>query len=120
MSAETDFRALLVAHAPLVAVVPAARIAQNGVDAAAVAYPCVVFVATHAPDYGIDNTLLSDQVTFDVQCWGETSAQAASVAALVRAAIAADADYLVTAEASAFDSELELDGVALTVDVFIS
>lgn len=120
MSAETDFRALLTGHAPLLAVVPAARIAQNGVDASAVAYPCIVFTSSHAPTYGLNNTLLDDQVTFSVQCWGETSAQAASVAALVRDALAADADYLVLAEETVFDSELELDGVALTIDRWLS
>jgi uroporphyrinogen-III synthase len=116
MSAETDFRALLTGHAPLVAVVPVARIAQNGVDAAAVAFPCIVFTSTHAPEYGLDNTLMTDQVTFAVQCWGETSAQAATVAGLVRDAVAIDGDYLVLTEETTFDSETELDGVSLTID----
>jgi hypothetical protein len=120
MSAETDFRTLLTTHAPLVASVPAGRIAQNGVDATPVVYPCIVFVSNHAPEYGLDNTVLLDEVNFSTQCWGETSAQAAAVAALVRAAVALNGDYVIAAEETAFDPELELDGVVLTVNRIIT
>ena len=117
MSAEADFRALLAGHAGLAALV-GTRIAQNAVPRADV-LPLVVFVASHVPEHGLDGTLLADQVTFAVQCWGKTAADAAAVAAQVKAACAtapAAAGCTVTAQRGSFDAEMGLDGEELDVE----
>lgn len=118
MSAETDMRALLVAHAPLTALV-AGRVALNAVPENS-AHPLVVFTTAQVPDLALDNTVLGTLVTHSVQCWGITSAAAQAVADAVRGALAANANYVVLGEASAFDEELGLDAVQLTVERWIT
>jgi hypothetical protein len=118
MSAETEMRVLLVAHAPLTALV-ADRVALNAVPQDS-AHPLVVFTTTQVPDLALDNTVLGIAVSHSVQCWGGTSAAAQAVADAVRGALAANADYVVLAEASAFDEELGLDAVQLTVERWIT
>ena len=112
MSAETEFRALLAADAALTALV-STRIAQNGVPQGAV-FPLVVFAASHNPSYGLDNTLLDDEVTFSVQCWAATALQADSVADAVDASLAGSAG-IVTERASAHDEDMGADCTVLTV-----
>jgi hypothetical protein len=113
MSAETEFRALLAAYAPLTALV-GTRIAQNAVPQAA-ALPYVAFTASHAPEFGLDNTLLSNVVTFSVECWAETAAAADVVANQVKAALLADA-RVCTSRSSAFDPDVGLDATVLTCE----
>lgn len=117
MSAETDFRALLAGHVGLTALV-STRVAMDAVPEGSDA-PLVVFTSSHAPELGLDNTVHGDQITFSVQCWGVTSASAHAVATQVRAAIATDADYVVLSEAGAFDPELNLHAVELSVETWI-
>ena len=88
MSIEADFRATLVAHAPLTALVPAERIAQNAVDQGGGTSAAVVFLATHSPILGLDNTQLGDQCQLEVQCWAQTAVAADAVADAVAAAVA--------------------------------
>lgn len=119
MSVETDFRAALAAHAPLVALV-ATRISQDSV-AEGSDYPLVVFGVNHNRILGLNNALLSDQCAIAVQCWGETAASAAAVADAVIAAIAASATAItagsvVTERATTADPEMGLDGVLLSVE----
>ena len=117
MSIETEFRALLAGYAPLTALV-ATRIAQDAVPEGAAA-PLVVFAGSHQRTLGLDNTLLADQCTLIVQCWGNTGAQAAQVADAVIAAVAtatASAGAVVVDRATTFDPELGLDGQLLTVE----
>lgn len=113
MSAEADFRAVLVAYAPLTALVPAASISQNAAEQG-VDLPYIAFTSAHAPSYGLANNLLADEVTFSVQCWGATSAQADAVADEVQAALLA-AGTVCTARATALDPNLGLDATVLTV-----
>lgn len=119
MSVETDFRAALAAHAPLVALVDT-RIAQDSVPEGS-DYPVVVFGVNHARILGLDNSLLSDQCAIAVQCWANTAADAAAVADAVIAAIAASASAItagsvVTERATTADPELGMDGVLLSVE----
>lgn len=117
MSIETDFRALLAANAGVAALV-GTRIALNAVPDNS-GYPLIVFGATHNRTLGIDNTLLADQATLVVMCWGKTSAEAEAVADAVIAAVPtapAAAGAVVLDRAGTFDEELGLDGVALTVE----
>ena len=113
MSLETDFRAALVAHAPLLALVAAASIAQNAVGQSA-ELPMVAFTVTHSLDIGLDNTVLAHGADFSVQCWGNTSAEADAVADAVAAAVQASGQ-VVTDRTSGFDPELGLDATMLTV-----
>lgn len=118
MSIEADFRATLVAHAPLIALVPAARIAQNAVDPGAVG-AAVVFAATHNRILGLDNTLLGDQCQIEVQCWAESAVAADALADAVVAAVAtapAASGACVTGRASSFDPETGQDATLLTVE----
>lgn len=117
MSIETDFRALLAAHAPLVALV-GTRIAQDAITEGA-AGALVVFSSRHDLTLGLNNTLLADQCTLAVQCWADTAAQAAAVAAAVRAAVAAapsSSGACVLDESTTHDPEIGMDGVLLTVE----
>jgi hypothetical protein len=117
MSIETDFRATLAAHAPLVALV-ATRIALNAVPEGQ-AVPLVVYDCTHDRTLGLDNSLLADQATLQVQCWAATATQADEVADAVLAAVAtapAASGACVLSRASTHDPELGLDGVTLTVE----
>ncbi len=117
MSIESDFRATLAAHAPLVALV-GHRIAQDAIGEGA-AGSLVVFSSRHDRTLGLDNTVLADACTLDVQCWAATGALAAEVADAVTAAVAtapAAAGAVVTGRATTHDTELGLDGVQLTVE----
>lgn len=113
MSAETDFRAVLAGYAGLTNLV-STRISQNAVDQSDAA-PYVVFTASHAPEYGLDNTVHADLVTFEVQCWAETALAADAVADQVEAAIRAEG-LVATSRITTFDAETGLDGTVITVE----
>ncbi len=120
MSAETDFRAALAAHGALTALV-GTRIAQNVVPDGS-ALPFVTFSSRHDPEVSMDSTTAADRITFETQCWAKTSASADAVADAVAAAIVAhdNATASITAvviqRESAYDGELGLDAVVLTVE----
>lgn len=111
MSAESDFRALLAGAAGVTSLV-GTRIAQNAVPQGS-AFPLIVFNASHNPTYGLNDTLLDDEVTFEVQCWGETSLVADSVADAVDTALGTSGT--VTARTGGYDADLGMDGTVLTV-----
>lgn len=122
MTVETDFRAALAAYAPLVTLV-GTRLAQNAVPQGGV-YPLVVFAVDHQRELGLDNTLHADACAINVQCWAETPAGAAAVADAVVAALAASAtalaaDCTLTARATAFDEDLQLDAEQLTIEWWV-
>ncbi len=117
MSIETDFRATLAAHAPLVALV-GTRIALNAVPENS-PLPLVVYACTHDRTLGLDNSLLADQCAIQVDCWAATGAEADQVADAVVAAVAAaapDTGACVLTRTTAHDPELGLDGVTLAVE----
>ncbi len=119
MSIETEFRAALAAHAPLVALV-GSRIAQDAVPEGSEG-ALVVYSARHDYTLGLGNELLADQCTLAVQCWAETGALAGQVANEVTQAVALQpvaqaAGACVTDRATTFDPETGLDGVLLTVE----
>jgi hypothetical protein len=116
VSVETDFRALLAGHAPLLALV-GSRVALNAVPEGST-FPLVVFAANHDRINGLDGTMLVDSCSIAVQCWADTAAQADAVADAVRAAVAtapAARSATVTERSTTFDPELGADGVTLTV-----
>jgi hypothetical protein len=111
VSAETTFRALLANDVALAALT-SRRIAQNAVPQGVV-FPLVVFASSHKPTYGLDGTLLDDEVTFQVQCWASTALQAEAVADAAAAALGTSGT--ITERSSAFDEDLGADCVVLTV-----
>lgn len=113
MSAETAFHAALLAHAPLTSLV-GSRVAMHAVPAG-LQLPYVVFTSRHDPQYTLDNTLACDFVTFEVQCWADSALDAQDVADTVKAA-AATAGALVLGSVGAYDAEVGLDAVQLTVE----
>ena len=117
MSIETDFRALLTGYAPLSALV-GTRIAMNAVPEGSVV-PLVVFSATHDRTLGLDNSLLADQCSIDVQCWAETAVDADQVADAVIAAIAtapAASGAVVLGRSTTFEPDLGLDATILSAE----
>lgn len=114
MSIESDFVALLGAYAPLAALVPAARIAQNGV-AVGVEPPYIAFNVTRTPEFGLDNTLLAMAVAFRVECWADTSLEADAVADEVEAALLADA-RVCTSRQTAADPDVGLHATVLQAE----
>lgn len=115
MSAETEFRAALLAHAPLMALmVSEARIAQNAAKDG-IGPPCIVYGSTRIPDFHLDNSVGATNVQFSVQCWGDTAAVASAVADAATAALLAAA-VVCTSRSTTFDEELGLDGEELVFD----
>lgn len=116
-SAESQFRTVLAAHAPLTAVI-GTRIALNAIPEGG-GIPCVVYAVRTEPA----QTLLGDgdkpQATISVQCWAADQVAARELADLVREAIdtadAARCAYVLS-DATVFDEEMGLDGVQLEVD----
>lgn len=115
MSAEADLRALIVAHAPLLAAVPATRIQIDAVDQGA-ARPYIAFSKQAAlPTFGLDNTLLGTIATIDIQCIGTNRSNAIAVRELVEAALIAGGQPWVGASA-AYDPDNDLEVEVLTLD----
>jgi hypothetical protein len=115
VSAETQLRAALLAHAPLVAVVPAASISIDAVLPTA-ARPYIAFSKQSTTrDLGLGNALLGTTTTLDVQCIGNSRAQAIQVAELVVAAL--DAAGQPSEQASAgYDADNDIEAEVVTVN----
>lgn len=117
MSAESELRAALVAHAPLVALVPAARISIDAV-AQDQPRPFIAFAKQgSAVDLGLGNTVLGTTTTIDVQCIGTDRANAIAVADAARAALLA-AGMPSDRGGGAYDPENGLEVEVVTVDWF--
>lgn len=117
MSAESEVRAALVAHAPLLAQVPAVRISVDAVEQAAPRPYIVLNTQSYATDLGLDNTVLATATTIDIQCVGTDRANAITVRDLVRnalqlAALPSDRG------SSGYDPENDLEVEIVTVDWF--
>ena len=116
-SAEDDFRAALVAHAPLVALV-GDRVEQNGVELGT-ALPYVVYTTTHTPTLTLLGEVAIDEVAFQCECWSTTAMGADIVADAVIAALVAHAPLINAAtmlsRGTGFDGDLGLDATVLTI-----
>ena len=115
MSVETEFVALLLATQAVTDLV-GNRVALSSVPEGQL--PLIVFTSDHDPTYSLNNALLADEVTLNVQCWAEDGLGALAVADAVRVAIAsaaASAGVTVTSQSTVLDEETGLDGVTLTV-----
>jgi hypothetical protein len=114
MSIETDFRTWLTGAAGVVALVPAASIAQNEVGEG-VAPPYIAFDVTRTPEYGLSNVVHATAVSVRVGCWATAPAAADAIADAVTTALALQG-VVITQRASAFSAETGLDGTALTAE----
>lgn len=121
MTASTDFRALLAAHAPLVDLV-GDRVAQNALGEG-VAYPAIVYTISTSYERGLDGTLLGTTHSINVNCWANSPDSAEEVADAVDAALQAANpayDILVTDRASDFEPDLGLDFVQQSVEWIVT
>ncbi len=117
MSAETDFRALLVAHPGLAALV-GTRVAENAVPQGA-ALPYVAFTARHELTHNLLGEVMADQVAFTVQCWGANASEAAAVAAQVALAVQAAEPArgaVVISTDGAYDPQTGADASILSIE----
>lgn len=119
MSVETEFRAALLAHAPLVLLV-AGGVVQDALPEGDL-YPIVVFSVRHDRTHGIGNEVLVDQCAITVQCWAETGAQSEQVADAVEAALGAvpaalAAGAVALGRSTTYDDNTGLDGTVLEVE----
>src|SRR6185312_10189129 len=115
MSAEADLRAVLIAHAPLVAVVPAKRIAVDAADTET-PRPFIIFTKENeSPFFGIDNTLHAESVTLSVQIIGQTRENAITVRDLVKAALLAEGVPW-SGGSGGYDPESDIEAEVLTVE----
>lgn len=117
MSAESDIRAALVAYAPLIALVPAARISIDAVPDDT-QRPYIVFSKQgDTRDLGLDDTLLASTATVDVQVVGSNRVNALAVRVHVEAALRIAAMPSDRGGAG-FDPELGAEVEIVTVDWF--
>lgn len=114
MSIEIDFRAALLAHAPLTALV------DDGVSQMAVpmveTVPLVVFGVTLDRTLALNGTLHGERANIEVQCWATSTLVARQVADAVIGAVATVPDNaVVTSDRDTYDEGLKLFGQVLTV-----
>jgi hypothetical protein len=125
MSAEQDLRTDLLAHAPLVALITpgeSKRVAADKVEAG-ITRPFIVFTRRSTRrDTTLMGEVLAGWPVFELQCWGDTRAQAEALADATEAALAASTrePYGIPVEdrSSAYDGELDLECVVLVVEWF--
>lgn len=114
MSAETALRALLVADAPVAALV-STRIAADRIEQGA-ARPFICYTRTaSAPVVALDGTHLKTLVSLDVQCWADSRASADAVADAVTTAVRGVISQSVVGRSSAYDADLDVEGAIVSV-----
>lgn len=114
MSAEADLRALLVANAALLALVPAARITIDAVDQNAARPYIVLSKQSATPIFGLDNTLLAETVQIDIQCVGLRRPQAIAVREAVQTALLAGGQpWVATSAGYDADNDIEVEVVSV-------
>lgn len=115
MSIESQLRTALAAYAPLVAVVPPARIS---IDAAAqgASRPYIAFSKqSETIERGLDGIVHHQQARIDIQCIGKDREQALAVAGLVRVALDA-AGQPSDGGGAGYDPDNDIEAEVVTVD----
>lgn len=119
MSTESQFRAALQAHAPLVAIV-GARIALNAVPEGA-DLPLVVFGVDQQPIATLAGEGEEDQAVVVAQCWAVDGDAARALAQQVKAAVGTappERCAAITTDRTLYDEGIDAHGVELTIDWF--
>lgn len=115
MSAEIQLRALLVASAPVTALV-GTRVSADRAEQGA-AMPFLVFARTGTqPVQFLDGSVPLSQASIDVQCWAETRAGADALADAVTTAIRGVVRQTVPGRAAVYDTDLDAHGTILNVN----
>lgn len=117
MSAESELYAALSAHAPLSALV-STRIYPNALPEGC-AYPAVTYTRTATePVVTIDGISHGAFCTFDVSGWGDSPDEAIAVGEAIAGALQA-AGEAPNGRQSGYDEALGLDGVVVSVTLFV-
>lgn len=115
MSAEIQLRALLVASAPVTALV-GTRVSADRAEQGAI-MPFVVFARTSTqPVQFLDGSVPLSQASIDVQCWAKTRAGADALADVVTTAIRGVIRQTVPGRSAVYDSDLDVHGTILNVN----
>lgn len=115
MSAESDIRDVLVAYAPLSFIVSAGSISIDAVDADA-PRPYIAFSKSGTQrDLGLDNGVLAETRTVDIQCIGINRAQSIQIADLVFDALQV-AGNPSDRGGAAYDGDNDIELEVVTVD----
>jgi hypothetical protein len=110
----TALRALLVADAPLTALV-GTRIRANRAEQSDTR-PFVVFTRVDTQnEFGLDGSRLASKQVFEVQAWADTRASADAVTAAIETVLIAD-DRAFVGPVDGYDADLDLEASSLTVD----
>lgn len=119
MSADINLRALLATHAG-VAAIAADRVALNAMEQTQdPVQPYVVITSRVDREHALDNTVLSETTTAEIQCWASSAVQASALADAVEAALLQQPLWLALSRVNGFDPETGQDAVVVTAD-FIS
>jgi hypothetical protein len=121
MSVESDWKASMLAHAPLAALI-ATRLAPDKVAQDAVR-PYVVYIVEREPHYLLDGALASTRYTFKLQCWADTRDAAEAVADACEGALTASAlepgGIPIEARGVMNEHDLDLEGTQIEFDIWV-
>lgn len=113
MSVEFDLRAAILSSAPVLAAV-SHRVAANVLPQDS-ALPYIALTTNKELQYGINNTVLAVGVNAAIQVWAYKAIDAEALADEVILALG-DRGFWVTNRAGAYDEEMDLNAVVLTVE----
>lgn len=115
MSADTELRDVLLAYAPLVALVPASRIALDSVEAGLPRPFIVIAKNGGTPTFGLGDDLLVNTTNFTVQAVAERRLDAIAVRKLVEQALLTGGVPW-TATSGGMDEQLGFETESVTLD----
>lgn len=115
MSAELDLQTLLAGNTGVTSLVGG----RIGADRAEQDWgrPFVIYTRTDTERFKtLDGTVVDEKVTFDVQCWADTRAEAEACADACTAAIEGGDHGEVVGRSTSYDGDLDLEATLLTVE----
>jgi hypothetical protein len=113
MSAETEFRAVLLAYAPLFSLVKT-QIAQNAAEPSWMS-PYIVFTSDRELGFTLNNEPTSTLVKFTVHCWAKSASAADDVADAAQTALF-QAGALTVGRSTGAEPEMRINGTFLDVE----
>jgi hypothetical protein len=116
-TAAEDLRTALLAHAELTALVGQRVRFDMGAETDICPF-LVLRQVGNSPERGLDGTLHARRETFQVESWGDTRSQSATVHAAVEAALAAAEIWPDEADPDALDPEVGARACVWNVDIW--
>jgi hypothetical protein len=118
--AEVALRQLLATSADVIALVPSERIAIDAISKS-LPRPYIVFAKSEPAEFtnGLNGTVLAMRARIEVQCVADSSLAAATVADVVRLALAAQGQAVESSQPGR-DAELGVDLESLSIDWWIT